>query len=135
MVGHPGRAMKIRILEGLAYVTATLNHQGRELVIENVILDTGSVSTVFSADKVSEIGLLMESHDPIHRMWGVGGTEFVFGKHVTGLALGNLEVSDFAIQVGAMDYGLAIEGIIGLDFLVQAQAIIDLDRLEVYRSE
>jgi len=134
MVGHPGRAMRIHILDGLAYVTATLNYKGQELVIENVILDTGSVGTVFSADKVSEIGLLMEPHDPIHRMWGVGGTEFVFGKRVTGLALGPLRVDDLTIQVGALDYGFAIEGIIGLDFLMQAGAIIDLDRLEVYPS-
>ena len=126
--------MKIRMLEGLAYVTATLNYKGMELVIENVILDTGSVGTVFSADRVSEIDLLMEPHDPIHRMWGVGGTEFVFGKRVTGVALGNLHVDDFTIQVGAMDYGFAVEGIIGLDFLVRARAIIDLDRLEVYPS-
>ena len=126
--------MKIRLVDGLAYVTATLNYKGQELAIENVILDTGSVGTVFSADRVSDIGLLMEPHDPIHRMWGVGGTEFVFGKRVTGLALGTLHVDNFAIQVGALDYGLAIEGIIGLDFLVEAGAIIDLERFEVYRS-
>lgn len=124
--------MKVRILDGLAYITATLNYKGQEIVIENVILDTGSVGTVFSADTVSEIGLLMEPHDPIHRIWGVGGTEFVFSKRVTGLAVGTLYLDNFAIQIGALDYGFAIEGIIGLDYLVQARAIIDLDRFELY---
>jgi len=122
------------MLGGLAYVTATLSYKGKDLVIENVILDTGSVGTVFSADRVSAIGLLMEPHDPVHRMWGVGGAEFVFGKRVAGLALGGLRVDDFAVQIGAMDYGFEIEGIIGMDFLLQARAIIDLGRMEVHQS-
>jgi len=126
--------MKIRIQGGLPYVTASLTFREQQLIIENVILDTGSASTIFSADKVSTIGLLLEPHDALRRIRGVGGAEFVFTKQINRLALGELQVNDFEIEVGAMAYGFDIEGIIGMDFLVQARAVIDLARLEVHRA-
>jgi hypothetical protein len=33
-----------------------------------------------------------------------------------------------------MDYGFAIDGIIGTDFLLQVGAVIDLSRLEIHRA-
>jgi hypothetical protein len=45
--------------------------------------------------------------------------------------VGELQVSDFQIEVGSMDYGFDIDGIIGMDFLIQVEAIIDLARLEI----
>ncbi len=33
-----------------------------------------------------------------------------------------------------MDYGFEMDGIVGMDFLMQVGAIIDLSKLEVYRS-
>ena len=43
----------------------------------------------------------------------------------------SLQVNDFEVEVGAMDYGFAIDGIIGTDFLLQVGAVIDLPRLEI----
>lgn len=62
---------------------------------------------------------------------GVGGTELVFSKRLEGVALGDMELRDFEVQIGAMNYGFPIQGIIGMDFLLQFQAVIDLGRLEV----
>jgi len=45
--------------------------------------------------------------------------------------MGTVEVNDFEIEIGAMDYGFGIEGIIGMDFLRQGKIIIDLERLEL----
>ena len=70
----------------------------------------------------------------MHRIRGVGGAEFVFTKRVETVALGALQVAHFEIEVGAMQYGFAIEGIIGLDFLMKVGAIIDLKKMEIYRS-
>jgi hypothetical protein len=124
--------MKIRLKDGLPYVTALLSSQGRQQAFENVLLDTGSAGTIFSADSVLAMGLTYEPQDAVHRIRGVGGTEFVFSKHVESLAVGLLEAKDYPIEIGAMDYGFEIDGIIGLDFLVQAGAVIDLARLTVY---
>ena len=124
--------MKIRLRDGLPYVTASLAYHGQQLSFRNVLLDTGSAGAIFSTDRVLTIGLTYEPDDRVHRIRGVGGTEFVFTKRVDCLVVGELQVNDFQIEVGAMDYGFDIDGIIGLDFLIQVGAIIDLSKLEVY---
>ncbi|MCK5525432.1 MAG: hypothetical protein KAI83_20070 [Thiomargarita sp.] len=40
--------MKIRMRDGLPFVKVTLIHQETVLEIEEVLLDTGSASTIFS---------------------------------------------------------------------------------------
>jgi len=124
--------MKICLRDGLPYVTASLTYHGQRLSFTNVLLDTGSAGAIFSTDIVLTIGLTYEPDDRVHRIRGVGGTEFVFTKQVDCLVVGELQVNDFQIEVGAMDYGFDIDGIIGLDFLIQVGAIIDLAKLEVY---
>jgi hypothetical protein len=126
--------VKIRIENGLPYVTATLTYRGQQMTLEKILLDTGSVGTIFSADEVLAVGLQLEPDDIVHRIRGVGGTEFVFTKRVDNLALAELAVNDFEIEVGAMAYGFDIAGIVGMDFLRQVEANIDLARLEIYRA-
>jgi len=112
-------------------------YRGRRLDLENVLLDTGSASTIFSADRLLEIDLRCDPTDILNRIRGVGGTEFVFSKTVDRLSLGDLAVSDFEIEVGAMDYGFSFElgGIVGMDFLERVGAVIDLRRRLVTGSE
>ena len=47
--------------------------------------------------------------------------------------MGELAVSDFEIEVGAMDYEIELDGILGLDFMMEAGAVIDLAQMEVRR--
>jgi hypothetical protein len=77
------------------------------------------------------IGLEYEADDFVYRIRGVGGEEFVFAKRLDRVALGNLEVEDFKIEIGLMDYGFKIDGILGMDFLIGVSAILNLERLEV----
>ncbi len=126
--------MRVRLEDGLPYVGLTLSHYNRKVELEKVLLDTGSASSVFSADKVLEIGLKLERDDIVHRIRGVGGSEFVFTKQVESLTLGELRVENFEIEVGSMDYGFMLEGIIGFDFLMRVGAMIDLKKMEIYSS-
>jgi Aspartyl protease len=123
--------VNITITGGLPYVQVSLFHQGRSLDLHSVILDTGSAGSVFDADEIARLGLYPAPSDPIRRVYGVGGSEFVFSKKVEALTLGALRVEDFIIQVGAMDYGFPLQGLIGVDFLLQAGAVIDLQKLAV----
>lgn len=95
------------------------------------MLDTGSAGTLFHVEGLMTVGLLMEPEDMIRRIRGVGGTEFVFSKRVDELSVGDLSVSHFDIEVGAMDYGFDLDGIIGLDFLRAVRAKIDLGALTI----
>ena len=126
--------MKIRLAHGLVYVEAAVTFRGRSLRLVDTILDTGSASTIFSADRLLEIGVVPELPDAIRRIRGVGGTEFAFTKRVDLLAVGDIKVPDFEIEVGAMDYGFPADGILGLDCLLRAGALIDLRRLELLIS-
>lgn len=123
--------MNLNIRHGLPFVTATIGYGGHELELSNVLLDTGSASTLFHVDRLLAIDLRMEADDLIRRIRGVGGTEFVFSKRVDALAIGDLSVDKFEIEVGAMDYGFDLDGIIGLDFLVAVGARIDLGELTI----
>lgn len=76
----------------------------------------------------------MEPDDEIRRIRGVGGTEFVFMKRVDRVTVGELAVKDFLIEVGAMDYGFEMDGIIGMNFLIAVGAVLDLSRLEIRAS-
>ena len=126
--------MRIRLQDGLPYVTATLTYRGQQMSFRNVLLDTGSAGVIFSTDRILTIGLTYEPEDMVHRIRGVGGTEFVFTKRVDNLAVGELRVSNFQVEIGAMDYGFDIDGIIGMDFLIQVRATIDLSKLEIYSA-
>ncbi|HMQ55987.1 MAG TPA: retropepsin-like aspartic protease [Anaerolineae bacterium] len=127
--------MKIKVTEGLPFVTVTLVYQGKQLTIENVLLDTGSAGSIFSIDQVDALNLLPEPTDKIEQVRGVGGIEYVFTKRIDLLRLGSLEVLDFEIEVGAMKYGFDIDGIIGLDFLMQTKAIVDLSTFKIYSTD
>jgi predicted aspartyl protease len=124
--------VKIRLEGGLLYVSTELVYRAQKLTLSEVILDTGSAGTLFSADEAVKLGLVPEPNDPLRRVRGVGGSEFVFSKRLDSLSLGDLSLSSFPIQIGAMDYGFPIQGLIGLDFLMQARAVIDLSGLEIY---
>ena len=42
-----------------------------------------------------------------------------------------LWADDFEIEVGAMNYGFDLDGILGVNFLIRAGAVVDLTRTEV----
>ena len=123
--------MTIRIEGRLPYTTVRLTFRGQHLELDQVILDTGSAASVFAADVLAEIGVAPEPADRLHRMRGVGGFEFVYSKQVDRLSAGELACFDFTIQVGALHYGFPIQGLLGLDFLLSTNAILDLGRLEL----
>lgn len=126
--------MKIQLKDGLPFVSMSLTYRGQALKVENVLIDTGSASTVFSTDKLLTIGLWYDMDDMAHRLHGIGGAEFVFAKRIDQLSLEDMRISDFEIEVGALGYGFDIDGIVGMDFLRQVGAAIDLDRMEIYRA-
>ena len=126
--------MKIRLQDGLPHVSATLHHHDQQLVLANVVLDTGSVGTLFSIDKLSGLGVIYEAGDIIHRIRGIGGAELVIVKQLDLVAVDDLKVRDLEVELGAVAYGFEIDGIIGMDFLTATGSVIDLTRLEIYQA-
>lgn len=119
----------------LPFCVVNLTYKGKSMLINNVLLDTGSGGTVFKMDKVDELGITIEENYTIETISGVRGVEFVYRKNIEGINLGNLEICDFIIEVGVMDYGFEINGIIGMDFLKEVGAIIDLEKMIFYKHK
>lgn len=117
---------------GLPFCQVTLMHKGNYIALDNVLLDTGSGGTVFKMDRVDEIGVTIEKDDTIETISGVGGVEFVYKKNIDVINLGGIEIRDFTVEVGVMDYGFEINGILGMNFMKGVGIIIDLDKMIVY---
>ncbi len=60
--------MKIRIENGLPLVEAVLVHNNNRLLLENVLVDTGSASTLISAEDAINLNLKPEPWDTIRSM-------------------------------------------------------------------
>lgn len=118
--------LKIELENGLSYISVTLSYQGQDLTFEKMLLDTGSMGTLFAIEKVDSIDLLPEPNDRIREICGIGGREYVFSKTIDRLVSGELMVENFQVEIGDMNYGIEMDGSLGLDFLIQSQAIIDL---------
>lgn len=127
--------MRIRVQDGLPFISATVKHRDQILTLDQVLIDTGSMGSIFSVDRLAEIGVELELDDSLEQIRGVGGVEFVFTKRIDHIASDDLSIADFEIEVGAMNYGFNIEGIVGMDFLTQTRAVIDLAHLELYSTK
>jgi hypothetical protein len=126
--------MKIEIQNGLPFVRATITHAGKQLRLNNVLVDTGSASTIFATDQLLSLGVHYAPEDEVHRIRGVGGTEFVFARQIASLAVEDLQTDDFTVEIGLMDYGFVVDGIIGMDFLLRVGAVIDLKQMAIYSA-
>ena len=126
--------MKLKIVYGLPFVDVVLTYKGKKVLLANVLVDTGSASTIISADTAVELDLEPGPYDKIRRIHGVGGTEFVYEKNIDGIELDSIVVSNFKIQVGAMDYGFEINAILGMDFLMAANIVLDIGKRILYSA-
>lgn len=127
--------MRLELKRNLPFITVTIAYQGKVIEIPNVLIDTGSATSIFSADRLTDIDLIPAPEDILFTIRGVGGTEVVFARKVDYLKVGEKKLPDFQIEVGGMDYGFELFGILGMDFLTQSQSVIDLGKMEIGYSE
>ncbi|MBS4201701.1 clan AA aspartic protease [Bacillus sp. FJAT-49732] len=119
---------RLVIEDGLLLTDIEITFRGQSILLKRVLVDTGSGSTIISTDLAESIGIIAEENDMIYRISGVGGSEFVFSKTVDSINMGQAVIREFSLEIGAMNYGFDLDGIIGLDFLQQIKAIINIDK-------
>ena len=125
--------MKIKHKYGLLLVDIILTFNEKSKVIENMVVDTGAARTLISQDIVEDIGLQVDLHDRIVTYFGVGGKEHAFRKRID-----QIQINDFIIEkveVDFNDFGYEdINGLLGLDLLMEARFTIDLLHLQMNRN-
>jgi hypothetical protein len=122
--------MKLSLRDDLPFVTVGLSYQGQSVVIQDVLVDTGSASSLF-ADAVASISLFPQPTDELRLIRGVGGTEAVFSRIIDNVEVDERQLTQFEIEIAGMDYGFAINGILGMDFLARTGAIINLAKMQI----
>lgn len=127
--------MELLLRYDLPFVSVTLVYQGASRDIQNILVDTGSATTVISADIVADLGIAPEATDLLQTIQGVGGIEIVYERQIDALTIGDRTIHNFVIEVGGVDYGFDINGILGMDALKQIRAIIDLAEMKLKFSE
>ncbi|MEK3899808.1 retropepsin-like aspartic protease [Paenibacillus sp. FSL R7-0179] len=116
--------MNITEIYGLPFVSMTVVFRGRELRLEKVLLDTGSASTLLNANVVQEIGMVPEGNDIVDMIRGVGGVEYVYTKYLDSIIVDEAILKDFQVEIGNMDYGMEIDGILGSIWSISERHLI-----------
>jgi len=125
---------RIHIADNLPFVSLVIHMNDKKLPLQRVLLDTGAARTTFRTRDLEKLGIIVRREDSVRYMAGIGGIEDVVEKQITAVEVGDLIVSPFTIYLGAMKYGIPMNGILGLDFLLQSGAVIDLKVLEIRKG-
>ncbi|QAT39853.1 retropepsin-like aspartic protease [Clostridium sp. JN-9] len=119
--------MKLEYKEGLLFTSIGISYKGRSKIINNVVVDTGASGSIISPDAVDDIGIYAELNDKIMEYYGVGGsTHNAFVKNIEEIKIGNESINGIQIDFGLIDQSGKINGLIGLDVLIEIGAVIDL---------
>lgn len=121
--------VSIKLKYGLPFCSIDIKHKGRILTLDNILIDTGSGGTILKMDEVEKIDISIDVTDSIESIQGVGGNEFVYKKVIDEVSLGEYSIKNFKVEIGVMDYSFDINGIIGINFLKEINAVIDLKNM------
>jgi predicted aspartyl protease len=110
----------------------SIHFNGRMKVIKNIVIDTGASHTLISQDEVDDIGIKVTLEDDIITSYGIGGKEHAFVKVVQLVELGDYVLRDIQLDFTSFKYH-NINGLLGLDILMNGKFNIDLDKLELLR--
>ncbi|HID50950.1 MAG TPA: hypothetical protein EYP41_02790 [Anaerolineae bacterium] len=69
--------MQLLLQNNLPFITITLGYQQKTITIDNVLVDTGSASTILATEIVAGVQLVPMPNDKLHIIRGVGGRETV----------------------------------------------------------
>jgi len=109
-----------------------VTHAGSVIEVRDVLVDTGAASSVLNADLAADAGdagIFAGHADKLRVLRGVGGGEYVFVRQIARVAVDGHGLDHFDLEIGEMDYGFDLGGILGMDFLRASGAIIDLQNL------
>lgn len=122
--------MKIEFKDGLLFTSLEIKYKGKSKIIDNIVIDTGAAGSIFSPDTVDDIGIYAEIGDRLIEYYGIGGsTHNAFIKNIDEIKLEDKSIENTYMDFGIIDTKGEINGLLGLDILIEIGAIIDLKNL------
>ncbi|WP_058302595.1 retropepsin-like aspartic protease [Gorillibacterium timonense] len=126
--------MRIEYKDGLLFTEISIEYNGRKKKINNIVIDTGASHTLISQDEVEDIGIKVTLEDDIITSYGIGGKEHAFIKTVQSLEVGEYILNDIPLDFTSFKYH-NINGLLGLDVLINGKFNIDLHNLKLQRLQ
>ncbi|MEW9924073.1 aspartyl protease family protein [Clostridium butyricum] len=116
--------INLRYQHKLLFCSLNLTIDNQLLHLENVLLDTGSATTLINSDYIH-----FDGNEELVNVHGVGGYESVLMKPFRSISINDSTVHDVLLCVGEMDYGIHIDLLIGLDLLKTLNADISIKNM------
>ena len=123
--------MNIEYRDGLLFTTIEILYRGKSKLIDNIVVDTGASQTLISQDVVDDIGIKVSGDDEVVTSYGIGGKEHAFVKIIDKVKLGEFYLDNCSLDFTSFQYD-DINGLLGLDLLLEAGFTIDLKKLRMY---
>lgn len=117
----------IIVHHGLPFVAVIIRLGQREAELERILIDTGSMTSIFRTDDYLQVADHLPRFGRITWMHGIGdGEESVLDTEVDEIRVGSLRARPFPVQLGLLPYVPGMQGILGFDFLLATGAVVDL---------
>lgn len=126
--------MKVQYRDGLLFTNIEIVYKGEKKKINNIVIDTGASQTLLSQECVDDIGIKVGADDELVVSYGIGGKEHAFSKKVEEIIIGNYKIKDCKLDFTSFPYE-DINGLLGLDILVNGGYIVDLKDFQLYQKE
>jgi len=126
---------RLQLKDGLLYTSITLQHEGKYIVVDDVIIDTGAFHTIIAPDYLEKMDVAFSDEDELVKASGYGGTvSYSLRKKMNSIECEDIQIDDIKIDFGEIDPNERVNGLIGLDFLRKAGVILDLVDLVMYKK-
>lgn len=84
--------MQLTLRYNLPFTVVKVSYQGTSIDVSDVLIDTGSASTILAADIVAAINILPLPQDTLRTIRGIGGRELVFSRRVEYVQIGQCQL-------------------------------------------
>ena len=128
-------SVKIQLKNGLLYTSIELTHEGKSIIVIDVIIDTGAFHTIISPDFLEELQADFTDDDILIEAYGYGGaSSYAVRKRIDSISCQDIKLSDFKIDFGQIDPDEKVNGLLGLDFFRNAGIVLDIAELSMYKK-
>lgn len=128
-------SVKIQLKNGLLYTSIELTHEGKSIIVNDVIIDTGAFHTIISPDFLEELQADFTDDDILIEAYGYGGaSSYAVRKRIDSISCQDIKLSDFKIDFGQIDPDEKVNGLLGLDFFRNAGIVLDIAELSMYKK-